>query len=104
MDFKKGGSSREGAAASGILEQGHIYSEINICVIMSSQKCFFKGSTSNSSGSENGTRARNSSLTDVEESLRPPNILTASHLPSLRALLSDKKVTGCCILQYHREL
>lgn len=35
------GSSWEGAAASGILEQGHIYTEINICVIMPSQKSFF---------------------------------------------------------------
>lgn len=33
------GSSGEGA--SGFLEQGHIYTEINICVIMSSQKFFF---------------------------------------------------------------
>lgn len=39
--FLKGGSSREGAAASDIFEQGHIYTEINICVIVSSQTFFF---------------------------------------------------------------
>lgn len=45
-------------------------------------------------------RERNSSLADGEESVRPPNILTSSHLPFLRDLLSDKKITGFSILQY----
>lgn len=44
-------------------------------------------------------RERNSSLADGEESVRAPNILTSSHLPFLRDLLSDKKITGCSILQ-----
>lgn len=74
---------------------------MNMFVIKSSQIFFFQGSTVNSNGTENSAiGGRNSSLADVEESLRPSNILTASDLPSLRDLLSDKKITGCSIVQY----
>lgn len=45
-------------------------------------------------------RRRSSSSADTEDSVLPPNILTASHLSSLRDLVSDKKITGCAILPH----
>lgn len=46
----------------------------------------------------NVRRRRSSSSADIEDSVLPPKILTASHLSSLRDLVSDKKITGCAIL------
>lgn len=43
-------------------------------------------------------RRRSSSSADAEYSVLPPKILTASHLSSLRDLVSTKKTTGGVIL------
>lgn len=50
---------------------------------------------------EGSIRGRSSSFTDSEQPVLPPNILTASHLSSLRELLSDQTITGCAVFHFY---